>query len=88
MRITDRIGSSQQERTRRFPAGEGSEDSLRPGALVCLVDDRNDLIVAKQGARNWELQSQPYRGRFSSLPVDSLFVILRRGSHIGFQSLG
>jgi hypothetical protein len=89
MRILDlpRSPSSQSERT--FAISDNYDDMLRPGALVCLRDARGDFICAKQGARKtWELSSFTHRGRLSSIPAEGLFVILRRGAHIGFQCLG
>jgi len=90
MRILDHArssSSSQGERT--FGISDNYEEMLRPGALVCLRDDRGDLICAQQGARKtWELSSFTHRGRFASIPAEALFMILRRGAHVGFQCLG
>ena len=90
MRITDRLAENAGlERRRRFAVATECDDTLRPGQLVCLLDVHGNLLAAKQGTRgNWELSTQPRLGRFSSLPPESLFVILRRGAHIGFQCLG
>ena len=90
MRILDQARSpSSQSEQRAFAIADNYDDILRPGALVCLRDERGDFICAKQGARRtWELSSFTHRGRFASIPAEALFVILRRGAHIGFQCLG
>ena len=90
MRIYDRQPSGDHHQTRKFQCTDPAISELRPGALVCLRDASGSLVVARQGAKqgSWELAAQRLPPPNKSLPAEALFTVVRRGSQVGFQSLG
>ena len=89
MRITDQYHRSTEARKLRFPVASDSEDILCPGALVCLQDDRGNLLAARQaGDRGWGMCTLSLADGAQTLPADALFLVVRRGNQAGFVSLG
>lgn len=91
MRICDvQPNSSGRIVHRKFINEDVAPSRLHPGALVSLRDSHGSLLVGKRDGRGsqWELRPQTDTIKSSNLPPESLFVVLRRGDHIGFQCLG
>lgn len=62
--------------------------NLRHGSLVCLRDTLGQLLIAQQSTMDWELVAASSHHNATSLPAEALYLVVRRGSQIGFQCIG
>ncbi|KAK9823381.1 hypothetical protein WJX72_002381 [[Myrmecia] bisecta] len=75
-------------------ASEPPVRALEAGTLVCFYTSQGELVTVKQQGRGYELHAVVESGRASEagsmdyFPTASCFLVVTKGSAVGFRSLG